>query len=114
MVRGYPLSYGSGIEWHKTPDEAEGFYVNLAAAKRLFAMLEALVLEHIALPDRHLREAEERIAAQRLRVANSVAQEREKVEALLETFLQILDQMRKHRALLDEELRLCRISYYAL
>ena len=95
MVRGYPLSYGSGIEWHKTPDEAEGFYVNLAAAKRLFAMLEALVLEHIALADRHLREAEERIAAQRLRVANSVAQEREKVEALLETFLQILDQMRK-------------------
>ena len=69
-------------------------------------MLEALVSEHIALAD--LREAEARIAAQRLRVENFVGQEREKAAALLETFLQILDQMQKHRALLDEELRLCR------
>ena len=77
-------------------------------------MLEALVMQHIALADRHLREAEERIAAQRLRVANFVGQEREKAEALLETFLQILDQMQKHRTLLDEELRLCRLSHCAL
>ena len=69
-------------------------------------MLEALVSEHIALAD--LREAEARIAAQRLRVENFVGQEREKAAALLETFLQILDQMQKHRTLLDEELRLCR------
>ena len=35
-------------------------------------MLEALVSEHIALADRHLREAEERVALQRLRATNSV------------------------------------------
>jgi hypothetical protein len=78
-----------------------------SSAKRILP-LEALLSEHIALADRHLREAKERVALQRLRVTNSVGQEREKAEALLETFLQILDQMRKHRALLDEELRLCR------
>jgi hypothetical protein len=98
----------------KTPAEWPWFCVSLTAATRLFAMLEVLVLENIALADLHLREAEERIAAQRLRIANSVGQEREKAEALLETFLDVFDQMQKHRTLLNEELRLCRLSYYAL
>jgi hypothetical protein len=76
-------------------------------------MLEALVLEHIALADMHVREAEERIAAHRLRVGNSVGQQREIAEALLETFLSLFDQMQRHRTLLKEELRLCRSSFYA-
>ena len=77
-------------------------------------MLEALVLERIALADRHLRDAEGRIAVQRWRVTNYVGEEKEKAAARLNDLLQSLDQIRIHRVHLNEELRLCRISYYAL
>ena len=68
--------------------------------------MESLIRNHIDLADRHLREAEERIAAQLLRVAGAAGREGEKAAALLETFLQIRDQMQIHRDLLDEVLRL--------
>jgi hypothetical protein len=76
--------------------------------------LEALVLEQLALTDQRLGEMQERIDLQRLRLATFAGRESEKAAALLSSLLSDLSETQRHRDLLNEELRLCRLSYYAL
>lgn len=56
------------------------------------------LLDHVALSDQHLAEAEERISQQFLRVAASVGVERGRAAALLFTYLESLEQMQIHRS----------------
>lgn len=69
-------------------------------------MLKDIVLGHIALADRHLKEAEARITQMRSLIENVTGGEKARAEAVLATFLEIRDQMRVHRRQLDEQLRL--------
>ncbi|WP_125461701.1 MULTISPECIES: hypothetical protein [Rhodomicrobium] len=59
--------------------------------------MKALILDQIALADTHLCEAEDRIAQQRLRIVNCTGPDRARATALLETFLEIYEQMLIHR-----------------
>ncbi|WP_088347381.1 MULTISPECIES: hypothetical protein [Rhodomicrobium] len=73
-------------------------------------MREQQILDHIALSDLHLQEAEARVALQRSHVANSEGAQREKATDVLTTYLEILDQMIIHRQLLNKELLILRAA----
>ena len=68
----------------------------------------SMLLGRIALSDRHLAEAEERISQQRLRVASSTGVENARALSVLNKYLGNLEQLQIYRSILDEDLRLCR------
>ena len=69
-------------------------------------MKTKMLLDHIALADKHLIEADARIAHQRELIEGFEGKEKATAEAVLVTFLQIRDQMQVHRCHLDEQLAL--------